>query len=56
MHPEVQNTPHAAFMVDNLDEALQGRQVIVEPFDANTSLRVAFIKDGDAVLELMEAK
>jgi len=56
MHPEVQNTPHAAFMVDNLDEALQGRQVIVEPLDANPSLRVAFIKDGDAVLELMEAK
>ena len=56
MHPDVQNTPHAGVMVDSRDEASQGRTVIVEPFDANPSLRVAFIKDGDAVLELMEAR
>ena len=43
-------------MVDNLDEAIKGRNVIVAPFDATESLRVAFITDGDAVLELMEAR
>ncbi|HOD49990.1 MAG TPA: hypothetical protein PKY01_05265 [Candidatus Hydrogenedentes bacterium] len=56
MHPAVQNNCHIAFMVDNLDEAIKGRNVIVAPFDATESLRVAFITDGDAVLELMEAR
>jgi len=43
-------------MVPNLDEALAGQNVIIPPFDANESLRVAFVTDGDAVLELMESK
>jgi hypothetical protein len=52
--PEIiQTTPHAAFMVDDLDAALAGKEVVLEPFDATDTLRVAFIKDGDALIELM---
>ncbi len=54
MHPDVINTPHAAFMVDDLQAALAGQQVIVEPFDATETLRVAFINDQGAVIELMQ--
>jgi hypothetical protein len=56
MHELVQGKAHAAYVVDNLDEAIAGKNVIVEPFDATDTLRVAFITDGDAVLELMENK
>lgn len=52
--PEVIRTqPHAAFVVDDLDAALEGQNVVLEPFDANETTRVAFILDGDALIELM---
>ncbi|HOZ47177.1 MAG TPA: hypothetical protein PLO37_18145 [Candidatus Hydrogenedentes bacterium] len=54
MHELVRTRPHAAFAVDDLDAALEGRNVIVEPFNAMPTLRVAFITDGDAVIELMQ--
>ena len=56
MHEAVINRPHAAFMVDDLNAALAGQNVIIEPFDATEELRVAFIMDGDAVIELMESR
>jgi hypothetical protein len=54
MPQEIQTKPHAAFLVDDLDKALEGKDVILEPFDATETLRVAFIVDGDALIELME--
>ncbi len=54
MHPDVKTKPHAAYLVPSLDEALKGANVIIPPFDATDALRCAFIKDGDAVIELME--
>jgi hypothetical protein len=47
---------HAAFMVDDLEAALDGQNVIIPPFDATDTLRVAFIMDGPAVIELMQIK
>jgi hypothetical protein len=54
MHEAIRTRPHAAFVVDDLKAALEGQNVITEPFDATDTLRVAFIMDGDAVIELME--
>lgn len=55
--PEVVRTrPHAAFIVEDLDKALKGQNVIIPPFNATEELRVAFVTDGDAVLELMEKR
>ena len=54
MHEEIINKPHAACIVDDLKTALEGKNVIVEPFDATESLRVAFINDNGAVIELMQ--
>ena len=52
----VQTRAHAAFLVDNLDAALAGQNVIIPPFDATEKLRCAFIQDGDAVIEVMEER
>jgi hypothetical protein len=54
MHKDIINKPHAAYVVDDLEAALDGKSVIVEPFDATESLRVAFINDNGAVIELMQ--
>ncbi len=48
--------PHAAFVVESIEDAMQGQEVVLEPFDANEEVRVAFIRDGDALIELMEMK
>jgi hypothetical protein len=56
MPKELQTTPHAAYMVDSLEEALKGQEVFIEPFDATDTLRVAFIKDGEALIEVMQEK
>ena len=50
----VRTTPHIAYMVDSLEEALKGQELVCEAFDANESLRVAFFKDGDALIEVMQ--
>lgn len=52
----VRTQPHAAFLVPNLDAALEGQNVIIPPFDATEELRCAFIQDGDAVIEVMEKR
>ena len=54
--PEImQKNPHIAYMVDDLGKALQGEEVIVEPFDAMPTLRVAFIVKDNIVVELMQS-
>ncbi len=54
MHYLVKKTAHVAYTVDNLDEALVGKKVIVKPFEAMKGLRVAFIQDGEAPVEYLE--
>lgn len=56
MLEDVQKIPHAAFIVPSLDDAIKGQSVIIPPFDATDTLRCAFIKDGEAIIEVMERK
>lgn len=56
MPAPVKTRPHAAFVVPNLDAALQGQNVVIPPFDATEDLRAAFIMDGEAVIELLEER
>ncbi|HOX38442.1 MAG TPA: hypothetical protein PL033_10685 [Candidatus Brocadiia bacterium] len=56
MPKEVMTKPHVAFVVDDLKKELKGKNVLIQPFDATDKLRVAFITDGDALIELMEMK
>ena len=56
MPPEICKGVHAAFIVESLDAALVGENVIIPPFDATPELRCAFINDGGAVIEIMEKR
>lgn len=56
MPDAVKKSPHAAFVVKDLDAAVKGRNVLVAPCAVGPDLRIAFIADGDAVIELMEMK
>lgn len=53
--PEVvKNVPHVAFVVDDLDEALKGKEVLIPPNEPSAGVRVAFILDDGAPVEVME--
>jgi hypothetical protein len=54
-YPElVKTVPHVAFVVDDLDEELKGKNVIIEPNSPSNGLRVAFIEVNGAPVELMQ--
>jgi hypothetical protein len=53
--PELVKTiPHVAFEVDDLQQALVGKQVLIEPNSPSTGVMVAFIIDNGAPVELLE--
>jgi hypothetical protein len=50
----VQKIPHIAFEVDNLDSALEGRQMIGEISSPSKGVRVAMIIENGAPIEFLE--
>ena len=53
--PEVVKTlPHIAFEVDDLEQALLGKEVIIEPNSPSEGVRVAFIVHEGAPVEFLE--
>ena len=53
--PELVKTiPHIAFEVDNLIEAINGKEVLIEPNSPSEGVMVAFIVEDGAPVELME--
>jgi len=52
----VKTVPHVAFEVDDLGEALRGKSVLIEPNSPSPGVRVAFIVDDGAPVELLEFK
>ena len=50
----VRIVPHIAFAVDDLDEALKGREILIAPTEPSVGVRVAFILDDGAPVELLE--
>lgn len=50
----VKNVPHVAFAVDDLDEALQGREILIAPNEPSAGVRVAFILADGAPVELLQ--
>jgi hypothetical protein len=52
--PEIVKTlPHVAFEVDDLERELEGRKVIIAPNSPSAGVRVAFIEDNGAPIELL---
>ena len=53
--PELMRTvPHVAFLVDDIDAALAGREILVEIFSPGEGVRVAFIVHDGSPVEFME--
>jgi hypothetical protein len=50
----VRTVPHVAFEVDNLDNALEGKEQIGEISSPSQGVRVAMIIDNGAPVELLE--
>jgi hypothetical protein len=50
----VKRVPHVAFVVDDLEEALAGHDVLIEPNSPSPGVTVAFIVDDGAPIELLQ--
>jgi len=50
----VKAVPHLAFAVDDLDAALVGKEILIPPNSPSPGVRVAFILDDGAPIELLE--
>jgi hypothetical protein len=50
----VKTVPHVAFLVDDLDEAIADKEVIIQPNSPSEGVRVAFIVDNGAPVEFLE--
>lgn len=48
--------PHIAFTVDDLDEAIKGKKVILGPYFPLEGYRVAIIDEGGMPIEFIETK
>lgn len=54
MPESVQKQPHVAYIVDDLEKAIAGKNVTVPPFDASPELKCAFIEIDGFAIELMQ--
>lgn len=54
MPEELKTTAHIAYEVDDLEKAIIGKKVLLEPFNANESLKIAFVMEDEAPVELMQ--
>ena len=53
--PEMfQTVAHVAYLVDNIEDALVGREILVETFSPGEGVRVAFIVHNGSPVEFME--
>jgi hypothetical protein len=50
----VKGVPHVAFEVKNLEEALRGKKIIIEPNSPSEDVLVAFIEENGAPIEFIE--
>ena len=50
----VKTVPHVAFEVDDLEEELKGKNVIIKPNSPSLGVVVAFIEDNGAPIEFLQ--
>ncbi|MBN1631852.1 MAG: hypothetical protein JW990_19010, partial [Thermoleophilia bacterium] len=54
VHELVKKVPHVAFEVDDLDEALRGKTVLMPPGSPSAGVRTAMIVDDGCPIELIQ--
>jgi hypothetical protein len=50
----VKRVAHVAFVVDDLESAIAGREVLIQPNSPSSGVMVAFIVDNDAPVEFLQ--
>ncbi len=50
----VKTVPHVAFEVEDLQQAIQGKQVLIAPNSPSPGVTVAFIVDNGAPIEFLQ--
>ncbi len=50
----VKNIPHVAFEVEDINEAIRDKKVIIEPNSPSAGVIVAFIEDNGAPIEFFQ--
>ena len=50
----IQRVPHVAFEVEDLEAALEGREVLIGPNSPSPGILVAFVVDDGAPVELLQ--
>lgn len=50
----VQRIPHVAFEVDDLEEAIKGKELLIAPNSPSKGITVAFIIDNGAPVEFLQ--
>ena len=50
----IKRMPHVAYRVDNLPEAIKGKNVILAPESPAEGVTVAFILDGNNLIEFLQ--
>ncbi|MGD0868561.1 MAG: hypothetical protein ABSB88_03335 [Bryobacteraceae bacterium] len=54
VHPLIQSVPHIAFEVDDLQAAIEGKEILTAPNSPSEGVMVAMILDSGAPVELLE--
>ena len=55
--PEIVRTvPHVAIEVDDLEEALKGKEILIPPNSPSAGVTVAFILDNGAPVEFLKVE
>jgi len=54
MPEALKKTAHVAFEVDDLDAELEGKTILMAPYQASDQLKIAFILEDEAPVELMQ--
>jgi hypothetical protein len=52
----IKTVPHIAFEVDNMEKALEGKEILTEAHTISRGIKVAMIKHDGAPIELLEFK
>ncbi len=50
----IQTVAHVAFEVDDLQKAIEGKEVLIQPKTLPSGVRIAFIAEGGAPIEFMQ--
>ncbi|WP_298626877.1 hypothetical protein [uncultured Legionella sp.] len=54
LHPLIKTRPHIAFKVNDLELAIKGKEVILEPYEPFCGFKVAMIAEDGVPIEFIE--